>query len=75
MQTVDQFFALKVPMSVGELNSLCRGLDNTFQIYTQGVTEKLGEFLLHTFLRENQIDFICIALYLEHKLIWSLAYF
>ncbi|THU43751.1 hypothetical protein C4D60_Mb02t00030 [Musa balbisiana] len=40
-ETVDQFFALKVPMSVGELNSLCRGLDNTFQIYTQGVTEKL----------------------------------
>lgn len=40
-ETVDQFFALKVPMSVGELNSLCRGLDNAFQIYTQGVMEKL----------------------------------
>ncbi|XP_074565465.1 protein unc-13 homolog [Curcuma longa] len=40
-ETVDQFFALNVPMGVGELNSLCRGLDNTFLVYTQGVIEKL----------------------------------
>ncbi|XP_042446950.1 protein unc-13 homolog [Zingiber officinale] len=40
-ETVDQFFALNVPMDVGELNSLCRGLDNTFLVYTQGVIEKL----------------------------------
>ncbi|XP_008791229.2 protein unc-13 homolog [Phoenix dactylifera] len=40
-ETVDQFFALKVPMRVGELNSLCRGLDNAFQVYTRHVLEKL----------------------------------
>ncbi|WOL02939.1 hypothetical protein Cni_G11658 [Canna indica] len=40
-ETVDQFFALKVPMGIGELSSLCRGLDNAFQVYTQGVMENL----------------------------------
>nr|CAD1838954.1 unnamed protein product [Ananas comosus var. bracteatus] len=40
-ETVDQFFGLKVPMRVGELNSLYRGLDNAFQAYTNYVTEHL----------------------------------
>ncbi|XP_020276759.1 LOW QUALITY PROTEIN: uncharacterized protein LOC109851055 [Asparagus officinalis] len=40
-ETVDQFFALKVPMRVGELNSLCRGIDNAFQVYTHHVVEKI----------------------------------
>jgi hypothetical protein len=34
-ETADQFFAFKVPMRIGELNSLCRGIDKAFQIYTQ----------------------------------------
>ncbi|XP_062193988.1 protein unc-13 homolog isoform X2 [Phragmites australis] len=37
-ETADQFFAFKVPMRDGELNSLCRGLDKAFQVYTQLVT-------------------------------------
>lgn len=40
-ETVDQFFALKVPMRIGELNSLCRGIDNAFQVYTHHVVEKI----------------------------------
>jgi len=42
LQTADQFFAFKVPMRDGELNSLCRGLDKAFQVYTQLVTAPLG---------------------------------
>uniref|UniRef100_A0ACD5YWT2 Uncharacterized protein n=1 Tax=Avena sativa TaxID=4498 RepID=A0ACD5YWT2_AVESA len=34
-ETADQFFAFKVPMRIGELNSLCRGIDKAFKIYTQ----------------------------------------
>ncbi|BAF12827.1 protein unc-13 homolog isoform X2 [Oryza sativa Japonica Group] len=37
-ETADQFFAFKVPMRTGELNSLCRGFDKAFQVYTQLVT-------------------------------------
>ncbi|XP_077232896.1 plant/protein (DUF810) [Tasmannia lanceolata] len=40
-ETVDQFFALKVPMRPDELNSLFRGLDNAFQVYTHHVVDKL----------------------------------
>ncbi|KAL5720155.1 Protein unc-13 [Ranunculus cassubicifolius] len=40
-ETVDQFFVLKVPMRPGELNSLFRGIDNAFQVYTTHVTDKL----------------------------------
>lgn len=40
-ETVDQFFALKVPMRPGELNSLFRGIDNAFQVYTNHITDKL----------------------------------
>jgi hypothetical protein len=40
-ETVDQFFALKVPMRSGELNSLFRGIDNAFQVYAKSVVEKL----------------------------------
>lgn len=43
MQTVDQFFALKVPMRLSELNSLFRGIDNAFQVYANQVVDKLGE--------------------------------
>ncbi|OEL22041.1 hypothetical protein BAE44_0016941, partial [Dichanthelium oligosanthes] len=41
LKTTDQFFAFKVPMRDGELNSLCRGLDKAFQVYTQLVTAPL----------------------------------
>ncbi|XP_039795958.1 protein unc-13 homolog isoform X2 [Panicum virgatum] len=40
-ETTDQFFAFKVPMRDGELNSLWRGLDKAFQVYTQLVTTPL----------------------------------
>lgn len=40
-ETADQFFAFKVPMRIGELNSLCRGIDKAFQVYTQLVTEPI----------------------------------
>lgn len=40
-ETVDQFFALKVPMRVGELESLCRGLDNAFQVYASRVVQQI----------------------------------
>ncbi|CAN6211562.1 unnamed protein product [Urochloa humidicola] len=40
-ETTDQFFAFQVPMRDGELNSLCRGLDKAFQVYTQLVTAPL----------------------------------
>ncbi|CAL5087312.1 unnamed protein product [Urochloa decumbens] len=40
-ETTDQFFAFKVPMRDGELNSLCRGLDKAFQVYTLLVTAPL----------------------------------
>ncbi|XP_031485081.1 protein unc-13 homolog isoform X2 [Nymphaea colorata] len=41
-ETVDQFFALKVPMRLTELNSLFRGLDNAFQVYTRNVVDQIG---------------------------------
>ncbi|KAK2989872.1 hypothetical protein RJ640_015204 [Escallonia rubra] len=41
-ETVDQFFALKVPMRLGELNSLFRGIDNSFQVYAKLVADKLA---------------------------------
>lgn len=41
-ETVDQFFALKVPMRLGELSSLFRGIDNAFQVYAKHVIEKLA---------------------------------
>ncbi|XAR63551.1 hypothetical protein NMG60_11023523 [Bertholletia excelsa] len=41
-ETVDQFFDLKVPMRLGELNSLFRGVDNAFQDYAKKVVEKLA---------------------------------
>ncbi|CAN1813569.1 Protein unc-13 homolog [Linum perenne] len=40
-ETVDQFFALKVPMRTSELNSMFRGVDNVFQVYAKHVTDKL----------------------------------
>lgn len=42
LQTVDQFFGLKVPMRPGELKSLFRGIDNAFQVYTKHVVDNLG---------------------------------
>ncbi|XP_015570896.2 protein unc-13 homolog [Ricinus communis] len=41
-ETVDQFFALKVPMRPSELNGLFRGIDNAFQVYSNHVIEKLA---------------------------------
>lgn len=46
MQTVDQFFELKVPMRSIELSALLRGIDNAFQVYTNHVMEKLGIYRL-----------------------------
>ncbi|KAJ8428772.1 hypothetical protein Cgig2_010776 [Carnegiea gigantea] len=42
VQTVDQFFALRVPMGSGELSGLCRGIDNAFQVYTNLVVGNLA---------------------------------
>lgn len=42
MQTVDQFFTLKVPMRSAELNCVFRGIDNAFQVYANHVIDKLG---------------------------------
>ncbi|KAK6163086.1 hypothetical protein DH2020_002927 [Rehmannia glutinosa] len=42
-ETVDQFFALKVPMRPGELSSLIRGIDNAFQVYTKHVLDSLAD--------------------------------
>ncbi|KAJ8756008.1 hypothetical protein K2173_024553 [Erythroxylum novogranatense] len=41
-ETVDQFFALKVPMRPSELNGLLRGIDNTFQVYANHVTDNMA---------------------------------
>ncbi|KAF5735316.1 hypothetical protein HS088_TW15G00818 [Tripterygium wilfordii] len=41
-ETVDQFFALKVPMRSSELNSLFRGIDNAFQVYANHVIGMLA---------------------------------
>ncbi|KDP40553.1 hypothetical protein JCGZ_24552 [Jatropha curcas] len=41
-ETVDQFFALKVPMRPSELNGLFRGIDNAFQVYSNHVIDKLA---------------------------------
>lgn len=41
-ETVDQFFALKVPMRSAELSSLFRGIDNAFQVYASHVVDKLA---------------------------------
>ncbi|XP_058226009.1 protein unc-13 homolog isoform X1 [Rhododendron vialii] len=41
-ETVDQFFALKVPMRLGEMNSLFRGIDNAFQVYAKHVVDKIA---------------------------------
>lgn len=43
VQTVDQFFGLKVPMRFTELNSLFRGIDNALQVYANLVVDDLGE--------------------------------
>ncbi|KAL6570126.1 Protein unc-13 [Orobanche minor] len=42
-ETVDQFFALKVPMRLGELSSLFRGIDNAFQVYTEHILDILAD--------------------------------
>ncbi|KAE9592792.1 hypothetical protein Lalb_Chr19g0132961 [Lupinus albus] len=41
-ETVDQFFALKVPMKFTELNSLFRGIDNALQVYANSVVNDLA---------------------------------
>uniref|UniRef100_A0A803MLD0 Uncharacterized protein n=1 Tax=Chenopodium quinoa TaxID=63459 RepID=A0A803MLD0_CHEQI len=41
-ETVDQFFDLKVPMGSGELSSLCRGIDNAFQGYSNLIVANLA---------------------------------
>lgn len=50
LQTVDQLFALGVPMRSAELNSLIRGIDNAFQLYAQNVVSKLGMYVEAEFL-------------------------
>jgi hypothetical protein len=49
LQTADQFFAFKVPMRISELNSLCRGIDKAFQIYTQLAIGPIG-LHLHVYI-------------------------
>ena len=46
LQTVDQFFALKVPMRSSELSSLFSGIDNAFQVYANHVVGNLGKLML-----------------------------
>lgn len=41
-ETVDQFFALNVPMGPGELSCLVRGIDNAFQVYAKHVADSLA---------------------------------
>ncbi|KAI4332955.1 hypothetical protein L6164_017820 [Bauhinia variegata] len=41
-ETVDQFFALNVPMRSTELNSLFRGIDNALQVYANHVVDGLA---------------------------------
>ncbi|CAH1448735.1 unnamed protein product [Lactuca virosa] len=41
-ETVDQFFALKIPMRSGEMNSLFRGIDNALQVYSKHVVDNLA---------------------------------
>ncbi|XP_049415518.1 protein unc-13 homolog isoform X1 [Solanum stenotomum] len=41
-ETVNQFFALEVPMRPGELGSLFRGIDNAFQVYAKTVLDKIA---------------------------------
>ncbi|XP_022945388.1 uncharacterized protein LOC111449639 isoform X1 [Cucurbita moschata] len=40
-ETVDQFFALQVPMRLTELNCLLRGIDNAFQVYANRIIENM----------------------------------
>ncbi|CAI9276268.1 unnamed protein product [Lactuca saligna] len=40
-ETVDQFFALKIPMRSGEMNSLFRGINNALQVYSKHVVDNL----------------------------------
>lgn len=49
MQTVDQFFALQVPMRLTELNCLLRGIDNAFQVYANRIIENMGKYCIQTF--------------------------
>ncbi|EPS69825.1 hypothetical protein M569_04933, partial [Genlisea aurea] len=42
-ETVDQFFALNVPMRPGELSSLFRGIDNAFQSYVKHVLDSIAD--------------------------------
>lgn len=41
-ETVDQFFAIKVPMTSREMNTLFLGVDNAFQVYAKLVTDNLA---------------------------------
>ncbi|CAL0303648.1 unnamed protein product [Lupinus luteus] len=41
-ETVDQFFALKVPMGFTELSSLFHGIDNVLQVYANSVVNDLA---------------------------------
>ncbi|XLR35960.1 hypothetical protein S83_063860 [Arachis hypogaea] len=41
-ETVDQFFALKVPMRFTELNSVFRGIDNALQVYANNAVNDLA---------------------------------
>lgn len=64
MQTVDQFFGLKVPMRAEELYSLLRGVDNSFEIYTNLVTADLGMILSHIHVIK-ELNFYAILIYLN----------
>lgn len=67
MQTVDQFFALQVPMRLTELNCLLRGIDNAFQVYASHVIEKLGMCCIHTFDLITHSSFYSIFFFFDKR--------
>lgn len=69
LQTVDQFFALKVPMRPGELKSLFRGIDNAFQVYTKHVMDSLGIVFMHLFSIWS-----CLVVFFMYSIASSLPY-
>lgn len=62
MQTVDQFFEMKVPMRSIELSALFRGIDNAFQVYANHVMEKLGMHHMTGWIRYWALKFKILSL-------------
>ncbi|KAH0701050.1 hypothetical protein KY284_015265 [Solanum tuberosum] len=62
-ETVDQFFALEVPMRPGELGSLFCGIDNAFQVYAKTVLDKIAlkDTRIPDVLKSVEIDIAAIS--------------